>query len=270
MNEIQKNSVIDEERARAFSRYEKLIIKRDQLEKEAEICEMLYYNEFGELSVDLFHKKIECISWKKIISYCQAAANTGQAVREDELDTYIGNSMEECQEQLKNLIDMKNESENIRTSPIYIVEKSKRKYREIARMIHPDLHPEFADSTYFRNLWEAAAGAYRRNDLTRLEEIETLARAALLRRGGAADLPELSNIKDRISAVQNDINRITSTDPYLYKFLLDDPDAAADRKKDLETDLGEYTSYGLMLEGVLTEMMGREFVNAWKMKMQMD
>lgn len=270
MNDIQKDQSAEQEKERLYSQYEKLIIRRDQLKKEAGISEALYYHEFGPIMTDLFHKKLECIQWKKIISYCQAAANTGKRVNEGELDTYISNSMMEYRDQLRELIRRRDQTKKLEESPLFAVEKAKRIYRDIAKLIHPDMHPDLAGNPYFTELWTKAAEAYHRNDVHGLEEVKLLSHTALVRLGKNGAMPRLPDIEERIKSVRDQINRIRSTDPYLFKFLLDDPEAVKDRKKDLNSELGEYTDYGLTLESVLTKMMGKEFTDAWKRKMQME
>ena len=267
MNDIDKSEA-QKEKESEFKRYEALIIKRDHLLREAADIEAQYYHEFGKLSVELFDKKLECIKWKKIISYCQAAANTGRSVKEDELDTYIRNSTAEYEKQLCQLVDMRNSTETLKSVPAYVAQKAKRKYRDIAKKIHPDIHPDLAGNQYFEELWQAAAEAYQKLDLQRLEEIEALAQSALVKLGKGEEMPHIPDIGERIKNVQEQIDRIISTDPYLFKFLLDDPEAVSDRMHDMNQELGEYTSYGLMLEGVVEKMMGKEFAGNWKMKIK--
>ena len=56
-----------------YKKYEELLLKRDQLNKEAGAIHTLYIKEFGELLLEDFELKVECIKKKKQISYCQAA-----------------------------------------------------------------------------------------------------------------------------------------------------------------------------------------------------
>ena len=64
----------------SYARYEELITRRDNLRKEAFQYHRVYVREFGDLILEVFRKKIECIQKKKTIEYCQAALNHGKAV----------------------------------------------------------------------------------------------------------------------------------------------------------------------------------------------
>ena len=49
----------------AYSKYEEVLLRRDNLRKEAEHYHMEYIRVFGDLITDAFEKKIECIrSWR--------------------------------------------------------------------------------------------------------------------------------------------------------------------------------------------------------------
>ena len=64
-----------ENREELFTRYEELLLKKEQLLKDAESYRIAYIKEFGELTADVFKAKIECIRIKKNIAFCQAAVD---------------------------------------------------------------------------------------------------------------------------------------------------------------------------------------------------
>lgn len=55
----------------SYERYEKLLLRRDSLRKEAAQINMNYIREFGSLILAVFQKKMECIRKKKTISFYQ-------------------------------------------------------------------------------------------------------------------------------------------------------------------------------------------------------
>ena len=63
--------------------YEDLLVKRDQLQKEANSVQISYNKEFGDLMLQAFEIKIACICEKKRISYAQAMVNRGESVDTD-------------------------------------------------------------------------------------------------------------------------------------------------------------------------------------------
>ena len=87
----------------SYARYEELINRRDELKKEAFQYHADYVREFGDLILELFRKKIECIQKKKTIEYCQAALNHGKSVDQAQLQAYLEKEMAVVQEDLKSL-----------------------------------------------------------------------------------------------------------------------------------------------------------------------
>ena len=53
-----------------YQKYEELLLKRDQLNKDAGSIHTAYMKEFGELLLENFELKIDCIKKKKMIAYC--------------------------------------------------------------------------------------------------------------------------------------------------------------------------------------------------------
>ena len=73
----------------SYARYEELIYRRDSLKKEAFLYHAAYVREFGDLILEIFRKKIECIRKKKAIEYCQAALNHGKSVDQAKMQEYL-------------------------------------------------------------------------------------------------------------------------------------------------------------------------------------
>ncbi|MBQ7557978.1 MAG: hypothetical protein IJT00_07930, partial [Lachnospiraceae bacterium] len=66
------NSLLIMEGSRARSEeYEELLLRRDQLYREAGSYMTAYTREFGDLITSNFELKVECIKQKKTISYCR-------------------------------------------------------------------------------------------------------------------------------------------------------------------------------------------------------
>ena len=61
----------------SYAEYERLLLERDARKKEAGGYFTEYMCEFGELINKVFEKKIDCISKKKSIAFCQAYVNRG-------------------------------------------------------------------------------------------------------------------------------------------------------------------------------------------------
>ena len=69
MNEISRVKNV------SYDRYEELLMRRDAVKKEAFLLERAYVREFGDLILEIFQLKLECIKKKKTIEFCQRADN---------------------------------------------------------------------------------------------------------------------------------------------------------------------------------------------------
>ena len=128
-------------------------------------------------------------------------------------------------------------------------------YRRIAKMLHPDLHPEVAESEELRDLWNRMTMAYECNDLKELEELEVLAAAALADRGGKEWKVDVPDLEEKIAALENEIAMITDTNPYQYKFLLEDPDAVREKEDALQEEIRQYREYDTKLDEMLAAVL---------------
>jgi hypothetical protein len=54
---------------------------------------------------------------------------------------------------------------------------------------------------------------------------------------------EIEDIEDKIEKLQDEIHTIKNTDPYQFKYLLEDPLMVEDKFKDLEREFKEYVDY---------------------------
>lgn len=82
-----------------YSRYEELLLYREQLRKEAYIYRGLYMKQFGDLLLEIFEIQIECIKKKKMLAYYQMALNRGNTIEQEKVDEFIAREMQEYQKQ---------------------------------------------------------------------------------------------------------------------------------------------------------------------------
>ena len=61
------------------------------------------------------------------------------------------------------------------------------------------------------------------------------------------------------------IKRIRETDPYAYKYILEDPKAFADKKKSLEDELQSYKEYAVQLDEVIEGLGIKPGDTKWRM-----
>ncbi|MBQ6662869.1 MAG: J domain-containing protein [Firmicutes bacterium] len=241
-----------DERKRLLARYEETILRRDRAQKEAENYYIAYISVFGDLITETFRMKIACIRKKKMIAYCQQQANRGQSVNEQALEEYLAREMQEYEEELATLI------ENVQTakSGTPVSTRARKEIKEIyyrlAKLIHPDLHPELAEDETIQEAWRRIVLAYRHNDAEALAEEEQLVLAHLELLGIGESEISIENLEERIRRLDAEIAEIHATDPYQYRFLLDDREAVKEKKKELREEYQVYEEYAAELDRVLS------------------
>ena len=73
----------------SYAKYEELLIRKDEVKKQAFQYERAYVREFGDLILEVFQLKLESIRKKKTIEYCQVFANRGESVDQNALQAYL-------------------------------------------------------------------------------------------------------------------------------------------------------------------------------------
>jgi len=233
-----------------YDEYEKLLLERDKYRKDAERYLRIYIHEFGELTAEVFKLKISCIEKKKTISFCQMYANRGEPVDMDKLDQYISNEMARYYETLKEMAENNELCRQLKTIPQAEVLEIKSIYRKIAKCLHPDLNPLTEDSEELSDLWNRVSLAYNCNDLKELRELEVLVNKVLNEYGDGIEI-NIPDIDGKIQQLKDEIDKILSTDPYMYKHLLESKDLIAEKKDELNSELEEYRKYEDQLKEIL-------------------
>ena len=213
-----------------YAEYEKLILKRDALKKEAAQIRIVYLQLFGALIADNYREKLECIKCKKIISYYQNALNHGGEVDRAAMEEYLDRELAVYREYLTRLLEENEAAENAGTSTEVEAKKAAKIYRRLAKLIHPDICPAARASAVLAELWLRITEAYRCNDAKALEELEFLVKRALEAEGEGVFEKDIPDIEDRIRELKEETEEIVSTEPYVFKYITEDPEAAQAKK----------------------------------------
>ena len=249
----------------SYARYEELITRRDNLKKEAFQYHRAYVREFGDLILDVFKKKIECIQKKKTIEYCQAALNHGKAVDQKAMQEYLEKEMAEFKAQLKDMVKEHEESLKDGTITEKDALEIKRIYHRLVKKIHPDINPAVSESHTLMDLWNRVVISSDCNDLKGLQELEVLVNKALEDMDMEGTDFEIPNIDEKIAQLEAQILKIRETDPYQYKYLLENADSVAVKKADLKEELKSYEDYSNQLDEILEGIMGKGVKITWQM-----
>ncbi len=234
-----------------IEKYEEILFRRDNLEKEAEQLQWEFIRVFGDLATESFRLKIECIKKKKMIAYCQSLVNRACPIIKGELDSYIEKEMTDYRNELRDmLIDLETAKLGRRISDGEL-RKIKKIYYRIVKLIHPDMHPELKGDYTIDMIWGKIVLCYRHNDLDGIREAELVLKSYLESKGlGTFDI-KIDDIDSRIEKVEKRITEILSTNPYLYKFLLEDPDAVRDKTASYKNEIESFKRYSVQLDEVL-------------------
>ncbi len=239
----------------SYAKYEELLLQKSALEKEALIWEQNYVRVFGELIIEIFNEKIECIKKKRAISFCQAAINRGHAVTEEKIEKCVEEESRRYQKTLDSMIEEHKATKAAGCVTELELLTIKKIYHKLVKLIHPDLNPNFADNEELQELWSQIVVAYNGNDLKSLQELENLVAKALEQSGQNVEKIEILDIEKKIADVEEEIKTIKETDPYQYQFLLLDPNAVAEKKKQLEEELRQYKEHANQLDQILKGML---------------
>ena len=239
----------------SYARYEELLLRKDEVKKLAFHFERAYIREFGDLILEVFQKKMEAIRKKKTIEYCQIFANRGESVDQNALQAYLAKEMAEYKERLEEMVRENKEAKSGQTITEADLLRIKRIYHRMAKKIHPDLNPAAAESEELQGLWNRLKIAYDCNDLKEMEETEVLINMLLEKMDLGTTEITIPDIEKKIAELEAEIGSITGTDPYQYKYLLEDEDAVSWKKEELRREQQEYEDYCKQLDSILKELL---------------
>lgn len=248
-----------------YAEYEELLLKRDQVRKEARNWHYEYIRVFGDMVSNVFQTKIQCIQKKKAIAYIQTLLNKGQSVDNDALKRYLEEEMREYNAKLADMLREKRIVDESTPVSAKTIEKVKKLYHKLAKMLHPDINPKTNENENLQALWNMIVAAYNANDLEEMEAAEILVNRALQDMGLEDMEIQIPDIEAKIAAIQEQIYHIMETEPYRYKYLLEDEAYVTKRTKELQDELQEYRDYESELDRVLEQFVTGGVSFTWKM-----
>lgn len=261
------NSLMIMENSKARSdEYEELLLRRDQLFRESGSYMTAYTQEFGDLITANFELKVECIKKKKTISYCRRRMNRGLAIDTTRMQAEIDQEMTLYYTQLKEMLDDTERAKKAGTISEYRLSRAKKIYRRLTKILHPDINKKTAENENLMELWTRIAEAYQKSDVDELDDLEVLVRRAMEEMGDDSFELNLDDIETRIERVENQINEILTTEPYIYGEILCDEEKKQAYKEQLQAEHDDYEQYLESLTKALDEMLREGGVTlVWQM-----
>lgn len=255
-----------EDQSYLLEEYEKLLIKRDQLERDAGSYQTAFNAEFGDILTENFELKIKCIRAKKEIAYCRRRINRGLPIDADKMKLEIDKEMRLYDLQLKEMISgVKNAKESDQVSD-YELRLARKIYKKIVKAIHPDIYPKTMEDENLKDLWDRVVKAYHALDTKKLADLDVLVKKALENLGEKAFEVDLTDIEDRIERVERQINEILSTEPYSYGEVLNDEEKKKAFLQQLACERDDLAQYLESLTRTLDELLGQGGIKlTWQM-----
>lgn len=238
-----------------YTEYEDLLLERDRLEKEAGQIWTAYLRLFGSLIAENYEEKLSCVKCKKTIACYQAALNRGGEVDSVAMEAYLAQEMAAYYANLRRMQRDNEKARQAETATAYEIERAKVLYRRIAKLIHPDMNPETDRREQLRELWGRTLLAYRCSAVKELAELEVLTRRVLKELGMGEGKTEIPDVEEKIDAVKEEIERITNTEPYTLRSLVEDPEAAEKKKAELQEELETCQQYHRELNRIILQLL---------------
>ena len=189
--------------------YRSLIIERDELKKQAEENQKDNYQTYGDLYKEYYGLMVECIFFKKRISYCQRCKNHHIRIYKEELEDYMDAVKEDYMHELEELRSHKKRIKQHLSDED--MKQAKKIFKRIIKRIDQD-----------SLLWERAIESYRYNNLNDLKDIEMLVDYERQSIRKNLDNPYLSiqieRLKKEIESIKNKAPKITRE--YLEKKIM--------------------------------------------------
>ena len=249
-----------------YKEYEELLLRRDQLDRDAGAYLTLYTKEFGDMVTENFKLKVECIKIKKTISYCRRRMNRNLPINMDRMHDEIDKEMNLYYAQLHDMIKDTESAKKSKRATEYAARLAKKLYRKLAKILHPDINKMTMENDRLRELWERIREAYGKYDAEELDNLEALVGRVLGQLGAEGFEIDYSNIEERIERIERQINEIISTEPYIYGEILENEDKKTVYRTMLEEEYRDYERYLETLQKTLDDMLAEEGVKlVWKM-----
>lgn len=239
--------------------YEKLLINKENLKKDAKLYDDLYKTTFGDLNIEIFKLKIEGIKLKKVIELYQKKINNGENVNHKQIEREIMISMANYYKDLNDMINEKRKI-NISYSDALEVNKIKKIYYKLVKKLHPDLNQATNNNETLKTLWADVILAYEHNDLEELEALDILISKVLKDLNMDNNIIHVKNIDELIKKVEEQILKIRTEEPYIYKFILEDKEKVNKKKKELESNINNFKRYNNGLKSEVRRLRNGEYI----------
>ena len=242
----------------------------DQILQQKPYWEAKYTEAFGALEQQCYAAFVRSAELRRRIALARAYMNRGAEPDAAAIDAQIAQEFRAYEEKLRQM-----EEERVRAAQILgakemsdeDTKRFKHLYRQLAKKLHPDLHPE--RTAEMKKLWQRAMDAYALGDLARLEILVAIVESKYADADTAAAgdgqnvtasvLEELraalAKTEERIRKCLSALERLEQEHPFKHRALLENPQAVDERKTELKHQIAHYMAECGELEMQLAMMM---------------
>lgn len=244
---------------------EELLLEKDYLE--SIVCENIktkYTLLFGGLEYRLYKASCEYLRLRRKKEMIQAKKNREEEVNIKAIEADLDNEFIDYKRKLDEKISEVNNA--LKRSKLKVMSKDevnemKKLYRVIVKKLHPDLNPKITESE--KELFYRATECHKCGDLTAIRLIfeivgsddakdeTTTAPADSLEK-------EATRLETLVESVQKDIEKLKSTEPYIWKVYLDDENKKNEKLNALERDIENFENAIRTQEEYIKELLGDE------------
>lgn len=232
-----ENELLKEEFTNIVLEYQNSMFLANDIERR-------YNANFGILEVSKFKITIDVIKLKKKISFIIMMKNNNLTVDENEMERYAESELEAENLLYDELVERVKLSKMVYKISDEDERELKKIYYKIAKLIHPDLYPKYAEDEDLKNLWNKTLICYETGNL---DELKLVLEAVLVITKDNNEI-DSKNLESKILDYKDRIQKIRTTKPYILEKYLKDAYTINEHKNELEDEISKLMEYQEALE----------------------
>lgn len=238
-----------------------LVLERDELQLvECKNLEMKYMLVLGGLEYKTYKAECQALRLKRKLELIQAKINRQEKPIVTEIEYQLDNEFEEYQDKLNEELNKMNDALERSKGELLSdadTKELKKKYHNIVKLLHPDLHPELSKAEL--QMFDNAVNAYKNGDLQTIRIIDEMLLGTEKLEAKQDSAVYLTKEKERLSnllqAINDNITEIKQKYPYTEKELLSSQEKIDARKAEIEDMLHKYENMIAVYSAKIKEML---------------
>lgn len=242
---------------------EELLIEKDNLE--SIVCENIktkYTILFGGLEYRLYTAYCEYLRLRRKKDMIQAKKNREEKINIKAIEADLDNEFIEYKRKLDEKISEVNNA--LERSKLKALSKDetnemKKLYRVIVKKLHPDLNPKITEAE--KELFYRATECHKHGDLTAIRIIFEIVGSEEVKDETTTSPTdslekEATRLETLVKSVQKDIEKIKSTEPYIWQVYLYDENKKNEKLNELEREIENFENAIRTQEEYIRELLG--------------